>query len=455
EAPKPPALSCGPAKKRGFLLADPWLIELELDHIEACGILVPCLPPQGIHQRPLVPVHDLVRQIRDHLGDRLLRTERLHDDHGLVARLRVKQLECQQVLVFLEQARQAHHHLDRGDLLPQALAQRLPVTGRRVVRSAEITVEEIPRALEVFEHAQVVIGVLPHVRDEEADWVGLRHCENLQLPPVSHKPGRRETSPHGDTRGRRTATLPRARRHDRMWFLGRGPLHLRLLVYNIRYATGTGPAFHLPVPGAGYLRSNRKVLTGITEFIRAEHPAGQLGHYSTYQCKYGTGSINNLMPIVRKQGNAFLSAPHVHGERFHYFDTGIKRLIIELELEDVCVFLVHLSLKFRHRQYQLRSLHDLIVQSHKPVIVAGDFNTFWGAHEIYLFMRAAGLRSANSAGLPSFPARVPRAELDFILVSEGIEVTDFRIPDVRFSDHRPLVCDFHVGAGESARRSAA
>jgi len=254
---------------------------------------------------------------------------------------------------------------------------------------------------------------------------------------------------------------------------------LRLLVYNIRYATGTGPAFHLPVPGAGYLRSNRKVLTGITEFIRAEHPdvvglievdtgsirtgmvnqaehiAGQLGHYSTYQCKYGTGSINNLMPIVRKQGNAFLSAPHVHGERFHYFDTGIKRLIIELELEDVCVFLVHLSLKFRHRQYQLRSLHDLIVQSHKPVIVAGDFNTFWGTHEIYLFMRAAGLRSANSAGLPSFPARVPRVELDFILVSEGISVTDFRVPDVRFSDHRPLVCDFHIGAGESARRSAA
>lgn len=256
-------------------------------------------------------------------------------------------------------------------------------------------------------------------------------------------------------------------------------LTLRLVAYNIRYATGTGPAFHLPVPGAGYLRSNRKVLAGITEFLRAENPdvvglievdtgsirtgmvnqaesiAAELGHYSTFQCKYGASSINHLMPIVRKQGNAFLSAPHVHGERFHYFDAGIKRLIIELELENVCVFLVHLSLKFRHRQYQLRSLHDLIVKSKKPVIVAGDFNTFWGTHEIYLFMRAAGLRSANSAGLPSFPARVPRIELDFILVSEGIEVTDFRVPDVRFSDHRPLICDFHVRAGNSEQRSAA
>jgi endonuclease/exonuclease/phosphatase family metal-dependent hydrolase len=70
-------------------------------------------------------------------------------------------------------------------------------------------------------------------------------------------------------------------------------------------------------------------------------------------------------------------------------------------------------------------------------------------------MRAAGLRSANTAGLPSFPARVPRIELDFILVSEGIEVTDFRVPDVRFSDHRPLVCDVRVRAGAARAASAA
>lgn len=243
---------------------------------------------------------------------------------------------------------------------------------------------------------------------------------------------------------------------------------LRLLVYNIRYATGTGPTFHLPLPGAGYLRSSRRVLRGITQFVRAENAdvvglievdtgsirsgmvnqadyiAKELGHYTTYQSKYSTKSLNQLVPVVRKQANAFLAAPRVTGERFHYFDTGIKRLIIELELDEVCVFLVHLSLKFRHRQYQLRSLHDLIIRSVKPVIVAGDFNTFWGNHEIYLFMRAAGLVSANGQGLPSFPARNPRVELDFILVSKGIDVTDFRVPDVRFSDHRPIVCDFKV-----------
>ena len=52
--------------------------------------------------------------------------------------------------------------------------------------------------------------------------------------------------------------------------------------------------------------------------------------------------INLLKPWLEQQGHAVI-------------DTGIKRLIIELELDDVAIFLVHLSLKFRHRQYQLEA----------------------------------------------------------------------------------------------------
>ena len=59
-------------------------------------------------------------------------------------------------------------------------------------------------------------------------------------------------------------------------------------------------------------------------------------------------------------------------------------------------------------------------------------------------MKAAGLTSANSEGLPSYPSRAPRKELDFILCQDGIEVTGFDVPQVRFSDHLPLVCDFEV-----------
>jgi len=134
----------------------------------------------------------------------------------------------------------------------------------------------------------------------------------------------------------------------------------------------------------------------------------------------------------------------VHDEKFHYFDTGIKRLIIELEMRDFSIFLVHLSLKYRHRHLQLRKLYDLINDTDKTVIVAGDFNTFWGEDEIYLFKKAAGLTSANSDGIPTYPSRSPRKELDFILYQQGIEVKAFEVPQIKFSDHYPLVCDFEI-----------
>jgi endonuclease/exonuclease/phosphatase family metal-dependent hydrolase len=177
---------------------------------------------------------------------------------------------------------------------------------------------------------------------------------------------------------------------------------------------------------------------------QAEKIAEDLGMNTSYETKYGEKSFNQILPIVRKQGNAFMAAERVHGEKFHYFDTGIKRLIIELEMEEFAVFLVHLSLKYRHRHLQLRKLHDLIEATEKPVIVAGDFNTFWGENEIYLFLRAAGLTSANTASDPTYPSRAPRKELDFVLYQEGIEVTNFEVPDVRLSDHLPLICDFEV-----------
>lgn len=243
---------------------------------------------------------------------------------------------------------------------------------------------------------------------------------------------------------------------------------MRLLLYNIRYAVGGGASMHVPLPGAGYILGNQNALGEITAFIKSVDPdivglievdtgsirsrrvnqaetiAAALGMNTSYQIKYGAKSFNQMLPIIRKQGNAFLAAPRVHGETFHYFDTGIKRLIIELEMANFAVFLVHLSLKYRHRHLQLRRLHDLIEATEKPVIVAGDFNTFWGGNEIYLFMRAAGLKSANVASLPSYPSRAPRKELDFILYQEGIEVIGFDIPQIRYSDHLPLVCDFEV-----------
>jgi endonuclease/exonuclease/phosphatase family metal-dependent hydrolase len=148
--------------------------------------------------------------------------------------------------------------------------------------------------------------------------------------------------------------------------------------------------------------------------------------------------------VANKQVNAFLTSDVIHDEKFLYFDHGVKRLVIQLQLTRLTVFLVHLSVKFRHRQHQLSDLYSLLHGMDRPYLVAGDFNAFWGDREINLFMAATGLKSANAHGIPSYPSRAPKRQLDFILHSPEIRVTRFDVPRVTYSDHLPLVCDFEI-----------
>jgi len=179
---------------------------------------------------------------------------------------------------------------------------------------------------------------------------------------------------------------------------------------------------------------------------QAEAIAWELQHDHVYRSKYPATSVAQKLPLLKKQGNAILTNQEIVSQKFHYFREGVKRLVIELELADFSVFLVHLSIKFRHRQYQLQDLHSMLKSSKKPVIVAGDFNVLRGNRELQLFLAATGLKSANLNGQPSHPSRAPRRQLDYIFHGPEIKVTDFEIPQVKFSDHTPLVCEFDIAA---------
>lgn len=248
---------------------------------------------------------------------------------------------------------------------------------------------------------------------------------------------------------------------------------MRLLLYNIRYGTGSGGRFHLPVPYSGYVKGTSRNFERITAFVQEQQPdvtglvevdlgtyrsrwrnqaermADALGHAHVYQSKYCGNCFMKHIPIMNRQGNAILTADSIHAMRFHHFDRGIKRLVIELELERVVVLLVHLSIKFRHRHDQLRSLLTMIRSIEKPLVVIGDFNPLWGENELELFLQASGLSNANRDGIPTWPSRSPERQLDFILHSKAVEVTRFAVPDVRFSDHRPLVAEFKVNGNAS------
>lgn len=243
---------------------------------------------------------------------------------------------------------------------------------------------------------------------------------------------------------------------------------MRLLLYNIRYGAGIGRRFHFPLPYIGYLKPVNGNFTKIVEYIKSTAPdivglveadfgsyrvefqsqvhriAKALEHEAVYKTKYNTGSLLDHVPVLNKQGNAVLTNRAIRRHHFHYFQDGVKRLIIEVELEDMVIFLVHLSLKYRHRQFQLHDLQQLVAACTKPVVVAGDFNALWGHRELQLFLSATGLETANLQGAASWPSRAPMLELDYIFHSPGIRTRKLTIPPVRLSDHAPLVWDFDI-----------
>lgn len=243
---------------------------------------------------------------------------------------------------------------------------------------------------------------------------------------------------------------------------------MRFLLYNVRYCAGTGARFHFPVPYAGYLKRTTGILECIMTFIESVQPtivglieidsgsfrtenvcqadiiARELGFSHVVETKYARSSVAQKVPVLSKQGNALLTNEEIVHHKFHYFDEGFKRLIIEVQLCDVTIFLVHLSLSYRKRKRQLQHLASLVRLVEGPLIIGGDFNVLWGDKELESFLRTTGLKSANKEGASSYPSRYPLRQLDFIFYNERLEPSNFSIPSVTYSDHAPLVCDFQL-----------
>jgi endonuclease/exonuclease/phosphatase family metal-dependent hydrolase len=244
----------------------------------------------------------------------------------------------------------------------------------------------------------------------------------------------------------------------------------RFLLYNIRYGTGSGWRFHAPLPFSGYLRKTKKNIPELIDFIKSQNPdivglievdggsrrtegisqakqiADGLGHYFIFNIKYQKPLLTRHIPIIRRQGNAFLARDRILSQQVHYFERGIKRLIIEVELERIVFFLVHLSISHRRRQEQLMELAALVKTCNNPVVVGGDFNIFFGIKELNDFLAATQLKSANHLNVFTFPSRKPRWELDFIFHSPEITVDRIEVLHSGLSDHLPLVCDFTINS---------
>ncbi len=246
---------------------------------------------------------------------------------------------------------------------------------------------------------------------------------------------------------------------------------MRIVLYNIRYGTGTGWDFHLPLPFSGLFRRTETSLRHLSTFIDGVKPdlvglvevdggsyrnGGEsqarclaenldLDHF--FSCKYGRDSIFRKIPLLSSQGNAILSRVPALRTKKVDLTRGMKKTLLEAEFEDFVFLLVHLPLGQGARQAQLETLAGMIREHRKPVLLGGDFNLLHGSGELSGFLAETGLRDADPLSRKTYPSRLPRFRLDFLLTGPGVKVHRFDVPDVRFSDHLPLVCDFDVIRG--------
>ncbi len=243
---------------------------------------------------------------------------------------------------------------------------------------------------------------------------------------------------------------------------------MRVVLYNIRYGTGTGWDYHLPLPFSGLFRRTEPSLRRLSSFIDGVKPdivglvevdGGSYRHGGESQarclaedleldhffsCKYGRDSIFRKLPILSSQGNAILSRVPAKRTRKVDLARGMKKTLLEAEFEDFVFLLVHLPLGLGARKAQLDLLAEIVTESRKPVLLGGDFNLLHGSGELSGFLSRTGLRDADPLARKTYPSRLPRFRLDFLLVGPNVKVRRFDVPEVRHSDHLPLICDFDV-----------
>jgi endonuclease/exonuclease/phosphatase family metal-dependent hydrolase len=96
---------------------------------------------------------------------------------------------------------------------------------------------------------------------------------------------------------------------------------------------------------------------------------------------------------------------------------------------------------FRLRAEEVRLLREQLAAEELPVIVAGDLNVTarnWDYRQLARH-RTDAFRAAGRGWGATYRGDLPLVRIDYVLLDQAFEVVSAHVPNVRFSDHRPVV----------------
>ena len=241
---------------------------------------------------------------------------------------------------------------------------------------------------------------------------------------------------------------------------------LRVATYNIHKGVqGLGPRRRLEIHNLGLaveqldadlicLQEVRKLHRREEEYFSRwpEMPQADFLAPDGYEAVYRT----NAYTRHGEHGNAMLSRwpvrTHQHEDMSdHRFEQrGLLHSEVVVNGLALHVLVVHLGLIRASRVRQAAQLDRFIareIPADAPLIVAGDFND-WG-ERVHRYFAAMGLQTFEPARHPTFPARLPLVQLDYVYV-RGLQPLRVEVPRGRvwwrMSDHLPLIAEFGLPA---------
>ena len=174
--------------------------------------------------------------------------------------------------------------------------------------------------------------------------------------------------------------------------------------------------------------------------IRPEAP-GELVVEDQVQAEYsdGRGRSRVVRTLFRWQGRAAVHY-NLHLRSFGEekpWDGNVQLLRPRSWLP----FLRRYRTVYRQRAAEIEQIAERIDAETLPVLISGDFNATaanWGYRRLARG-RTDAFRRVGTGWGGTYHAHLPLVRIDYVIAGPEWELVEAHVPDVRFSDHRPLV----------------
>jgi endonuclease/exonuclease/phosphatase family metal-dependent hydrolase len=180
-------------------------------------------------------------------------------------------------------------------------------------------------------------------------------------------------------------------------------------------------------------------------FVDQTQYLAHLGGYTHWHSQ-----INRELGMLARHSNGILSRFRPSGVAEHKLPglPGRGAMLAEFPTssgEPVAVCVLHLALGWRARRRQLDYLVELMGQ-YRFAVLMGDFNCSSRSATLRSVIADAGLQGLDEE-LKTFPSWRPRHNLDHILVSPALRISEARVLDYALSDHLPISMEVQLPDG--------